>query len=105
LSRDQSYAENVRALNAAQARRMLKRINKPVDPERWEMPPFIINAYFHPTRNEIVFPSAILQQPFFSTPTADMPHGDVAINFAAIGAVICHEISHGYDDQVRLRGG
>jgi putative endopeptidase len=65
------------------------------------MPPFMVNAYFHPTMNEIVFPAAILQPPFFFPPTTEKPFGEPALNFGAIGAVISHEISHGYDDQGR----
>ena len=60
-----------------------------------------INVDFHPMLNEIVFPAAILQPPFFYAPTKDLPFGQAAMNFGAIGAVISHEISHGYDDQGR----
>lgn len=88
------------AVGQIEAKRSVGRVNKPVDEFKWEMPPFMVNAYFHPTRNEIVFPSAILQPPFYYPPTPEKPYGDVAVNFAAIGAVICHEISHGYDDKV-----
>lgn len=66
---------------------------KPVDPADWEMFPQTVNAYYHPLRNEIVFPAAILQPPFFNL------EADEAVNYGAIGAVIGHEIGHGFDDQ------
>eukprot|EP00178_Gracilaria_changii_P022556 TRINITY_DN670_c0_g1_i3.p1 TRINITY_DN670_c0_g1~~TRINITY_DN670_c0_g1_i3.p1 ORF type:complete len:516 (+),score=81.21 TRINITY_DN670_c0_g1_i3:3373-4920(+) len=93
LSLQKSYAENARACEVRSFKRMVKRIDRAVDPDRWEMPPTMVNAYFHPLKNVIVFPAAILQPPFFFHPTPDSPHGDPAVNFSAIGAVICHEIS------------
>jgi predicted metalloendopeptidase len=125
------YATNIRAAARSDVRRMLARVNKPIDREKWFMPPFMVNACFVPTRNgrtcrslrfisledhevylyrvrilltllsltfdfrcalspEILFPSAILQSPFFVAPTPELRYGDVAVNFAAIGAVICH---------------
>ena len=69
------------------------RINLPVDKTEWGMTPSTINAYYNPAFNEIVFPAAILQAPFFD------PKADDAVNYGAIGAVIGHEISHGFDDQ------
>jgi putative endopeptidase len=66
---------------------------KPTDPHRWEMNPHDVNAYFHPIRNEIVFPAGILQPPFF------YPDGDDALNYGAIGTVIGHEMTHSYDDK------
>lgn len=101
ISVDKSYAANVRACKVRKLRMTIERIDKPVDAGRWEMPPTMVNAYFHPLKNVIVFPAAILQPPFFFHPTPEEPYGDVAVNFSAIGAVICHEISHGYDDQGR----
>ncbi|KAI0566263.1 Neprilysin metalloprotease (M13) [Gracilaria domingensis] len=101
LSMKNSYATNARACMVREFELMIKRIDKPVDPNRWEMPPTMVNAYFHPLKNVIVFPAAILQPPFFFHPSTDAPYGDPAVNFSAIGAVICHEISHGYDDQGR----
>lgn len=101
LKLDAPYAFNVRSAMAIETKRSVKRVNKPVDPEKWYFAPYIVNACFVPTRVEILFPSAILQPPFFIPPTKDSPHGDPPVNFAAIGAVICHEISHGYDDQGR----
>lgn len=70
-------------------------INKPVDHSRWGMTPQTVNAYYNPSDNEIVFPAAILQPPFF------FPDGDDAVNYGAIGVVIGHEITHGFDDQGR----
>src|SRR5207342_698119 len=66
---------------------------QPVDRGEWGMTPQTINAYYNPEMNEIVFPAAILQPPFFN------PAADDAVNYGAIGAVIGHEISHGFDDQ------
>jgi len=73
--------------------RGVSRINQPVDKSEWGMTPSTINAYYNPSFNEIVFPAAILQAPFFD------PDADDAVNYGAIGAVIGHEISHGFDDQ------
>ena len=71
------------------------KIGQPVDLEEWGMSPQTVNAYYHPLRNEIVFPAAILQPPFFD------PNADPAVNYGGIGAVIGHEIMHGFDDQGR----
>lgn len=73
----------------------LDRLDKPVDRDEWDMTPQTVNAYNEPTLNEIVFPAAILQAPFFD------PKGDMAVNYGAIGGVIGHEMSHGFDDQGR----
>lgn len=73
--------------------RMIERLGQPVDREIWGMTPQTVNAYYNPTMNEIVFPAAILQPPFFN------PQADDAVNYGGIGAVIGHEISHGFDDQ------
>lgn len=70
----------------------LAKIGKPVDKTEWGMTPQTVNAYYNPVYNEIVFPAAILQPPFFN------PKADAAVNFGGIGAVIGHEISHGFDD-------
>ncbi|MCA1585349.1 MAG: M13 family metallopeptidase, partial [Acidobacteria bacterium] len=72
---------------------------KPIDPEHWAMTPQTINAYYHPIRNEIVFPAAILQPPFFD------PQAEDAVNYGAIGGVIGHEMGHGFDDQGRRYDG
>ncbi len=73
--------------------RDLRRLSEPIDHDEWLMFPQTVNAYYHPLRNEIVFPAAILQPPFFS------PEADDAVNYGGIGAVIGHEIGHGFDDQ------
>jgi putative endopeptidase len=75
--------------------RQVRRLNGPVDRGEWGITPQTVNAYYDPTLNEIVFPAAILQPPFFD------PNGDMAVNYGAIGAVIGHEMTHGYDDQGR----
>ena len=94
IGRD-TYAANRIAASRYEAGRMLERLREPVDPNEWEMPPHIINAYYHPLRNEIVFPAAILQPPFFDA------EADDAVNFGGIGTVIAHEVSHGFDDSGR----
>ena len=73
--------------------RNLHKLGRPVDRTEWEMTPQTVNAYYDPEHNEIVFPAAILQPPFFN------PRADDAVNYGGIGAVIGHEISHGFDDQ------
>lgn len=72
---------------------MIEQLSGPIDPDEWLMHPQTVNAYYHPLRNEIVFPAAILQPPFFSA------EADDAVNYGGIGAVIGHEIGHGFDDQ------
>lgn len=74
---------------------MVSQIGKPVDRTKWEMTPPTVNAYYHPLLNEIVFPAGILQPPFFDA------NADDAVNYGGIGAVIGHEITHGFDDQGR----
>ena len=71
----------------------LSRLNEPVDKSEWGMTPQTVNAYYNSANNEIVFPAAILQPPFFD------PNGDAAVNYGGIGGVIGHEIGHGFDDQ------
>ncbi|MDB6077792.1 MAG: peptidase [Akkermansiaceae bacterium] len=90
---------NVRRSNLFEWQRDLDRIDKPVDRKEWGMSPQTVNAYYNPTMNEIVFPAAILQPPFFD------PQADSAINYGGIGGVIGHEISHGFDDQGRKSNG
>ena len=92
LSR-QSYFENTRAVTQFEIARNLKDIGQKVDKTRWGMTPPTVNAYYNPSYNEIVFPAGILQPPFFNQ------NADDAINYGAIGAVIGHEITHGFDDQ------
>jgi len=84
---------NVRAVNEFEFQRELGKIGKPLDRDEWFMTPQTINAYYNPGFNEIVFPAAILQFPFFDETR------DAAANYGAIGAVIGHEIGHGFDDQ------
>lgn len=84
---------NVRAAIAFEAQRRFAEIGKPVDRSEWGMLPQLVNAYYNPAMNEIAFPAAILQAPFFD------PEADAALNYGAIGAVIGHELMHGYDDK------
>lgn len=84
---------NVRAAHQFETQRNFAKLGKPVDRSEWFMPPQMVNAYYNPTMNEIVFPAAILQPPFFDVDADD------AWNYGAIGAVIGHEIGHGFDDQ------
>jgi putative endopeptidase len=84
---------NVLAARAFEFGRQLNKIGKPVDRGEWHMTPQTVNAYYNPGMNEIVFPAAILQDPYFD------PDRDAAANYGAIGAVIGHEIGHGFDDQ------
>jgi len=73
----------------------VKQMNAPTDTEKWFMTPQTINAYYHPMLNEVVFPAAILQPPFFDQ------HADDAVNYGSMGAVVGHEMTHGFDDQGR----
>lgn len=93
--KDDSYWANVRRSNIFDIDYMLADVNKPVDKARWGMSPQTVNAYYNPTTNEICFPAAILQPPFFN------PNADDAVNYGAIGVVIGHEMTHGFDDQGR----
>jgi predicted metalloendopeptidase len=86
---------NVRRAALWDWHRQLARLGQPVDRTEWQMLPQEINAYYNPQNNEIVFPAAILEPPFFD------PNADDAVNYGAIGAVIGHEIGHGFDDQGR----
>ena len=90
-----SYAVNVLAGDAFEFHRQLAKIGKPVDRKEWGMTPPTVNAYYNPLKNEIVFPAGILQPPFFDGKADD------AVNYGAIGAVIGHEMTHGFDDQGR----
>jgi predicted metalloendopeptidase len=83
----------------AESEFQLAKVGKPVDPEQWSMTPQTVNAYYNPVRNEIVFPAAILQPPFFNL------EADDAVNYGGIGAVIGHEMGHGFDDQGRRYDG
>lgn len=93
LDPEVTIIENVRAANAHATDCEWAKLGRPVDRDEWYMTPQTVNAYYNPTQNEIVFPAAILQPPFFDT------EADDAVNFGAIGAVIGHEIGHGFDDQ------
>jgi putative endopeptidase len=84
---------NVRRANEFEYQRNLNKLGLPIDRTEWGMTPQTVNAYYNPSLNEIVFPAAILQPPFFNMAADD------AVNYGAIGAVIGHEISHGFDDQ------
>ncbi|NPA46819.1 MAG: M13 family metallopeptidase [Chlorobi bacterium] len=88
-----NYFDNALAVHRWHYDDMRRRLHRPVDRSEWGMTPQTVNAYYNPLNNEIVFPAAILQAPFFD------PHADAAVNFGGIGAVIGHEISHGFDDQ------
>ena len=88
-----SYWENIVAANRWYTADEMKEVGKPVDREKWFMPPQTVNAYYNPTTNEICFPAAILQPPFYN------PNADDAVNYGAIGVVIAHEMTHGFDDQ------
>jgi len=87
------YLGNLRRSEEFEEARDLAKIAKPVDRSEWGMTPPTVNAYYNPTFNEIVFPAGILQPPFYD------PKADDAVNYGGIGAVIGHEISHGFDDQ------
>lgn len=88
-----SYYANIQRASRFAVDDMLMDVNKPVDKSEWLMDPQIVNAYYNPTTNEICFPAAILQYPFFSL------EADDAFNYGAIGVVIGHEMTHGFDDQ------
>ncbi len=88
-----TYYENLRAASAWYTADNLSKLGKPTDKTEWGMTPQTVNAYYNPTTNEICFPAAILQKPFFD------PEADEAVNYGGIGVVIGHEMSHGFDDQ------
>ncbi len=90
---DAPFAQNMRAANLYETGYQLSKVGKPVDKDEWLMNPQTVNAYYEPTMNVIVFPAAILQPPFFN------PEAEDSANYGGIGAVIGHEIGHGFDDQ------
>ena len=90
-----SYYENLRDASIWATKDNLSKYGKPVDRTEWGMTPQTVNAYYNPTTNEICFPAAILQPPFYN------PDADDAVNYGAIGVVIGHEMTHGFDDQGR----
>ena len=91
IDRD-SYVGNVLRAAAFNASFQLAKIGKPVNEHEWGMNPQMVNAYYHPIHNEVVFPAGILQPPFFSE------HNDPALNYGSMGAIIGHELTHGFDD-------
>ena len=93
--KDDSYYANIERATIWNSDENMAKAGKPVDPEEWFMTPQTVNAYYNPTTNEICFPAGILQPPFF-----DM-QADDAFNYGAIGVVIGHEMTHGFDDQGR----
>ncbi len=95
INPEKSYWENVQAASKHNIDFNLSDYGKPVDKNRWYMPPQTVNAYYSPLSNEICFPAGILQAPFFD------PNADDALNYGAIGVVIGHEMTHGFDDQGR----
>ncbi len=92
VNRD-SYVMNALRSNEFEVRRDFAKLGTPIDRNEWYMPPSTVNAYYSPSKNEIVFPAAILQPPFFNADADD------AMNYGGIGAVIGHELTHGFDDQ------
>jgi predicted metalloendopeptidase len=93
--RREGYADNVARARAFEFKRELAKLGRPVDRGEWEMTTPTVNAYYNPLMNEIVFPAGILQPPFFD------PQADDAVNYGAIGTVIGHEMTHGFDDEGR----
>jgi putative endopeptidase len=95
INKENAYIDNIIHSNNFDYDYMIGKFNKPVDKDEWLMNPQTVNAYYNPTTNEICFPAAILQAPFFN------PDADDAVNYGAIGVVIGHEMTHGFDDQGR----
>lgn len=93
LSEKKSYFENILTSAQYEQKRNFKRLGKKVDRSEWFTPPQTVNAFYNPNQNEIVFPAAILQPPFFDTSLDD------AVNFGAMGSVIGHELTHGFDNE------
>ncbi len=94
-----SYLDNLRNSWVYEYNRNISRLGQPIDKDEWLMPAAIVNAYYHPIKNEVVFPAGILQFPFFDF------RADAAVNYGGIGAVIGHELTHGFDDQGSQFGG
>jgi predicted metalloendopeptidase len=90
-----SFFRNVLAADAFETRRDLAKIGKPLDRTEWQMTPPTVNAYYHPQLNEMAFPAGILQPPFYTRGAND------AVNYGAVGFVVGHELTHGFDDQGR----
>ena len=96
IDAQKSYYQNLREASLWSMRDNLSKLGRPVDKTEWGMTPQTVNAYYNPTTNEICVPAGILQPPFFN------PNADDAVNYGAIGVVISHEMTHGFDDQGRL---
>ena len=96
IDAQKSYYQNLREASLWSMRDNLSKLGRPVDKTEWGMTPQTVNAYYNPTTNEICFPAGILQPPFFN------PNADDAVNYGAIGVVISHAMTHGFDDQGRL---
>jgi endothelin-converting enzyme/putative endopeptidase len=90
-----SFLGNAEAAKTFEVKRRLEKVGKPVDKDEWEMTPPTVNAYYEPTRNEMVFPAGILRPPFYGATQTP------ALNFGAIGMVVGHELTHGFDDEGR----
>eukprot|EP00548_Thalassiothrix_antarctica_P006790 CAMPEP_0194139558 /NCGR_PEP_ID=MMETSP0152-20130528/9193_1 /TAXON_ID=1049557 /ORGANISM="Thalassiothrix antarctica, Strain L6-D1" /LENGTH=744 /DNA_ID=CAMNT_0038837439 /DNA_START=295 /DNA_END=2529 /DNA_ORIENTATION=- len=95
INEDDTFCAMVQKSRAFAHKRDVDEMNAPTDREKWFMTPQTVNAYYHPSLNEIVFPAAILQHPFFD------PDADDAVNFGSLGCVVGHEMTHGFDDQGR----
>ncbi|MEO6172986.1 MAG: M13-type metalloendopeptidase [Arenimonas sp.] len=93
INSKKSYFDNLIAATAFENKFQMAKVGKPADRKEWGMTPQTVNAYYNPLKNEVVFPAAILQAPFFDA------KADPAVNYGGIGAVIGHEMLHGYDDQ------
>ena len=93
INPENTYYENLRNASAWYVKDNMDKLGKPTDKTEWGMTPQTVNAYYNPTTNEICFPAAILQKPFFD------PNADEPVNYGGIGVVIGHEMSHGFDDQ------
>jgi putative endopeptidase len=87
------YAQNIRAASTFEMKRKIGKIGKPVDRDEWQMPPSIVNAYYDPQKNHMVFPAGILQPPFYDV------KAPVHVNLGAMGVVVGHELTHGFDDE------
>jgi putative endopeptidase len=94
-----SFAANMMRASAFEFDRKMREVGGPVNREEWLMPPQLVNAYYMPPMNEIAFPAAILQPPFFDGTVVDGDDVGLAINYGGIGSVIGHELTHGFDDQ------
>ncbi len=88
-----NYVQNLRNITLYATKKNHEKLGKPKDPKEWGMPPHMVNAYYHPLYNEIVFPAGIMQPPFFDE------HASDAVNYGRMGMVIGHEFTHGFDDQ------